>query len=355
MYNIMKIKKAIWLSGSMFVVLFLLLGLVAFHGQSPQSPLDVGLASAAEKPAAEAAFQEEVVPAEEPAAREELLRSLQVQVEISNKGNSTSNNITLRIPMLADVDSPYQNLLGESFSHKPVTLEELEMRGRIMVVEIPSLAPGSSETIVLDYTVDANGTSVGDILTEEYLAGYLQASSKVESEHPEIIATALGIVEGLDNDRDKVEKIYSFVTGHLEYDKNELYRNKGALSALRTGRGVCEEYATLFVGLSRAAGVPARVVNGYTDPRGTGEVWDISPGESFSLNGYRHAWAEFYVEDEGWLPVDPTMENGASTFKYFGSLPSEGYIIQNYQDEDLSARFRGGSLAVTWDEQLVNN
>ncbi len=355
MYNIMKIKKAIWLSGSMFVVLFLLLGLAAFHGQSPESPLDVGLASAAEKPATEAALQEEVVSAEEPAARETLERNLQVQVEISNKGNSTSNDITLRIPMLADVDSPYQNLLGESFSHKPVTLEELEMRGRIMVVEISSLAPGRSETIVLDYTVDANGINVGDIPTEEELAPYLQPSSKVESDHPEIMATARRIVEGLDNDRDKVEKIYSFVTSYLEYDKNELYRNKGALSALRNERGVCEEYASLFVALSRAAGVPARVVNGYTDPQLTGEDWDISQGESLSLNGYRHAWAEYYEEDEGWLPVDPTMENGSPTFEYFGSLPSEGYIIQNYQDEDLSASFRGGSLAVTWDEQLVNN
>jgi len=355
MHNSIKIKKAICLSGSMFVVLCLLLGLTAFLGQFPESLSDVGLASAAEKPAAEAASLEDVVPAEEPAAAEELLRSLQVQVEVSNRGNSPSQNITLRIPMLADVDSPYQNLLEERFSHEPVTLEDLEMRGRIMVVEIPSLAPGSSETIVLDYTVDANGSGAGDTPTQEDLARYLQPSSKVESDHQEIIATALEIVKGLDNDRDKVEEIYTFVTGYLQYDKNELYRNKGALSALRTERGVCEEYATLFVALCRAAEVPARVVNGYTDPRGTGEVWDISRGESFSLNGYRHAWAEFYVEGAGWLPADPTLENGSSTFTYFGSLPAEGYIVQNYQDEDLSARFRGGSLAVTWNEQLVNN
>lgn len=68
-----------------------------------------------------------------------------------------------------------------------------------------------------------------------------------------------------------------------------------------TRRGFCEHYATSFVTLMRAAGVPARVVTGYQG------------GESNSLGNYlivrqssAHAWAEVWLEESGWLRIDPT-------------------------------------------------
>jgi transglutaminase-like putative cysteine protease len=66
-------------------------------------------------------------------------------------------------------------------------------------------------------------------------------------------------------------------------------------------RGFCEHYAGAFVFLMRAAGVPARVVTGYQG------------GERNSVDDYlvvrqsdAHAWAEVWLEGEGWRRVDPT-------------------------------------------------
>ncbi len=66
-------------------------------------------------------------------------------------------------------------------------------------------------------------------------------------------------------------------------------------------RGFCEHYAAAFVTLMRGAGVPARIVTGYQG------------GESNPLADYlivrqsrAHAWAEVWLEDGGWLRVDPT-------------------------------------------------
>ena len=69
----------------------------------------------------------------------------------------------------------------------------------------------------------------------------------------------------------------------------------------RTRQGFCEHYASTFVFLMRAAGVPARVVTGYQG------------GEINALGGYMivrqsdaHAWAEVWLEGRGWVRVDPT-------------------------------------------------
>jgi len=58
-------------------------------------------------------------------------------------------------------------------------------------------------------------------------------------------------------------------------------------------RGVCRDYATLFAGIARAAGVPTRVCGGML----------FADGKFFY-----HAWAECWVGE--WTPFDPTLPQG---------------------------------------------
>ncbi|MFZ5580142.1 MAG: transglutaminaseTgpA domain-containing protein [Pseudomonadota bacterium] len=68
-----------------------------------------------------------------------------------------------------------------------------------------------------------------------------------------------------------------------------------------TRAGFCEHYATSFVLLMRAAGLPARVVTGYQGgekhPDG---YWIVRQGDA-------HAWAEVWLTHEGWVRIDPTQ------------------------------------------------
>lgn len=68
-----------------------------------------------------------------------------------------------------------------------------------------------------------------------------------------------------------------------------------------TRRGFCEHYASAFVFLMRAAGVPARVVTGYLG----GEVNPVD-GHLVVRQSDAHAWAEVWLPDAGWVQVDPT-------------------------------------------------
>lgn len=68
-----------------------------------------------------------------------------------------------------------------------------------------------------------------------------------------------------------------------------------------TRRGFCEHYTAAFVTLMRAAGVPARVVNGYQG----GEV-NVAGNYLIVRQSDAHAWAEIWVPGSGWVRVDPT-------------------------------------------------
>ncbi len=69
----------------------------------------------------------------------------------------------------------------------------------------------------------------------------------------------------------------------------------------RTRTGFCGHYASAFVVLMRAAGVPARVVTGYL-----GGEWNPSGGYLMVRQADAHAWAEVWLEGRGWTRVDPT-------------------------------------------------
>lgn len=68
-----------------------------------------------------------------------------------------------------------------------------------------------------------------------------------------------------------------------------------------TRRGFCGHYATAFVYLMRAAGIPARVVSGYQggEYNPVGKFLEIRQANA-------HAWAEVWLEGKGWVRVDPT-------------------------------------------------
>ena len=63
-------------------------------------------------------------------------------------------------------------------------------------------------------------------------------------------------------------------------------------------KGYCVHFATAATVLLRAAGIPARYVEGYTV--------QTSSGTTIVREKQAHAWVEYYVENLGWIILDPT-------------------------------------------------
>ncbi|MBI2049480.1 transglutaminase family protein [Candidatus Roizmanbacteria bacterium] len=114
-------------------------------------------------------------------------------------------------------------------------------------------------------------------------------------------------------------EIYNYVVKTLKYDFSRVSGNLprlGAGTVLRNpNSAVCLEFTDLFIALSRAAGIPAREINGFAYTQNSKE-------RPLSLvRDVLHSWPEYYDYDlETWVMVDPTWGNTTGGIDYFTTL-----------------------------------
>lgn len=122
------------------------------------------------------------------------------------------------------------------------------------------------------------------------------------------------------------ENIYKYVVNTLQYDYEKVASKTnrlGGLGALEnTKNDVCLEFSDLFVTLARAAGIPARSLEGYA-------YTDNDKLRPLSLvEDVLHAWPEYYDEtSKTWVMVDPTWGNTTKGVDYFHSLDFEHIVF----------------------------
>ena len=118
--------------------------------------------------------------------------------------------------------------------------------------------------------------------------------------------------------------------------------------------GFCEHIASSFVILMRAMDIPARIVTGYQG------------GELNRVDGYwtvrqsdAHAWAEVWLQDQGWVRVDPTSAVSPGRIGAFERLRApEGAFAGAVRtlNPTLAATLRAAWDAVNnrWNQTVLN-
>jgi transglutaminase-like putative cysteine protease len=113
--------------------------------------------------------------------------------------------------------------------------------------------------------------------------------------------------------------IYDYVVKTLSYDYTRLEggnKRLGAVGALKAPQNsVCTEFTDLFITLARAAGIPAREINGYAYTQNE----TLRP---LSLvRDVLHAWPQYWdASKKQWINVDPTWGNTTGGVDYFSHL-----------------------------------
>lgn len=97
-----------------------------------------------------------------------------------------------------------------------------------------------------------------------------------------------------------VARIVAWVRDQFDYQKARTHVHSSLDDILKSGSGVCQDFAHLTIGLLRLAGVPARYVSGYLAPT-ISPTGDAPLGEQAS-----HAWLEAWLPNAGWTGFDPT-------------------------------------------------
>jgi len=108
-----------------------------------------------------------------------------------------------------------------------------------------------------------------------------------------------------------------------------------------TRRGFCEHYASAFVVLLRAAGIPARVVTGY-------QGGSVNPNGDYLIvrQSDAHAWAEALIGDQ-WRRFDPTAAIAPSRIQLGlgGAVPASDPIPTLARLDDTFLK----SFQLSWD------
>ena len=120
-----------------------------------------------------------------------------------------------------------------------------------------------------------------------------------------VLTTAQDAIQGATGAVEKARAIYDWVVDNSFRDPKVKGCGRGDIKGmLETGNlgGKCADINSLFVGLCRAVGIPAREnfgirVGASQRFKSLGKVGDVT--------GAQHCRAEFYAHGLGWVPVDP--------------------------------------------------
>lgn len=156
------------------------------------------------------------------------------------------------------------------------------------------------------------------------------------------------------------QAIYEYVVNKLSYAYDKVGKTNDRLGALgslaRPKYAVCLEFTDLFVTLARAAGIPARAVEGYAYT-GNSKLRPLS-----LVADVLHAWPEYYDETQKtWVMVDPTWGVTTGGMDYFSSfdfnhiafvvngqsstypIPAGGYKLTEINSKDVNVVFATSS------------
>lgn len=121
---------------------------------------------------------------------------------------------------------------------------------------------------------------------------FLRPSQMVNyNQNSDCVAKSRELASRCDTDAEVASAVYDYLVEHIRYDKQKAATvQSGYLPSpdetLRTGKGICFDYAALAAGMLRSVGIPCKLITGYVEQ------------ETY------HAWNSFFLKEQGWITVE---------------------------------------------------
>ena len=256
-------------------------------------------------------------------------------IEFSEKINfvipEASSNVRIWIPI--PKNDPYQNVkllsLKAPTSHQ-ITQDSV-FGNSFIYIESPSSIKNNILEIKSIYKIvrkEQRGGETAEGISDSALSDYLLPRG-LEVINENIRKISEETIRGKSRPMDKAREIYQYVLKHMSYDKSgEGWGRGDSLYACDIGKGNCTDFHSLFIVLARASRIPARFQMGIPLP-------NSREGEP---SGNYHCWAEFYIEEKGWIPVDisEAWKNPDKAEYFFGNLDENRILLSTGREILLS-------------------
>ena len=164
------------------------------------------------------------------------------------------------------------------------------------------------------------------VLDSSMAKKYTESQKYWEKDNPQIKSKLSEILgDSPKEDTEKVRLIYRYIVDNLKYDPSRLNADivrMGSIAALNNPDfAVCMEFTDLFIALTRAAGIPARELDGFAYTSNT-----ILRPAALSKD-VLHSWPQYWDSKKGWVMVDPTWENTTGGVDYFNKLDLNHFVF----------------------------
>jgi transglutaminase-like putative cysteine protease/predicted glutamine amidotransferase len=216
--------------------------------------------------------------------------------------NVHSHELTVSVPHQArDYEDVFGNRVRRIAIDSPFSEMAIESRS---VVEVLDVDPLASEPLHVSSMIPL----VWMPWQRQALDPFLLPPELPESNLAELAEYAMSFVKRNDSDLlATLLDINGSIKREYAYQQGTTNNQTTAFDAYVNRRGVCQDFANLFICLARLLGVPARYVCGYvyTGPKSAELLPHQRQGEA------SHAWVQLYLPQVGWKGFDPT--NGKLT------------------------------------------
>ena len=216
------------------------------------------------------------------------------------------------VPAALVRDTPFQKTLSNKFSAEGGTAnltESTQDSLGIVTATYPEhtkpILSLTSRVSLKDYAVDLAAAHPTQASRTE-LEYFLQPSKYVPTDGI-VKETAHKATNGAATDIDKARAIYEWIVENTFRDPKIRGCGRGDIRfMLESGDlgGKCADLNALYVGLARAAGLPARHIYGLRIAKSEFDYKSLGIATDRATKG-QHCRAEVYLNQYGWVPVDP--------------------------------------------------
>jgi len=225
----------------------------------------------------------------------------------------TSGTTRVWVPAALISETPFQKTLANTFNREGGTAKIVENKTDalgIIAAEFPAgvrpILTVTSRIATKDCAVDLTARRTTPKESRAELEHFLRPTKLLPTDGI-VKATANEITKGTTTDVEKARAIYEWIVDNTFRNPKTRGCGTGDIRFMLESRdlgGKCADLNALYVGLARAAGLPARDVYGIRVAKS--EMGYKSLGASSEkVTKAQHCRAEVYLGDHGWLPVDP--------------------------------------------------
>jgi transglutaminase-like putative cysteine protease len=261
-----------------------------------------------------------------------------------------SGTTRIWLPTALIIETPFQRKLSADAHAEGGKIKMTEVKTNALGIVAAEFPSGARPVVTLtsriatkDYTVDLSKPNNVPYVDSGDLEYFLRPTRLLPTDGI-VKTTATEITSGSKTDSEKARAIYEWIVENTFRNPKTRGCGVGDIRFMLESRdlgGKCADLNALYVGLARAAGLPARDVYGIRV--GKSELGYKSLGASSeTVTKAQHCRAEVYLQDHGWVPVDPADVRKVVLEEPPGNRPLDDDIVK-------SARARlFGSWEMNW-------